>query len=438
MGKPWNWFKRLFASDSQSNLEKKEKRRKWVLFDVKNRLASSITAPPPTTTLAITTTPTLDEDDKEEHQAKVGVDVDWQSQSDKQHSSPLKPQEDHAAVVDGFWILRYQRDLQEFSATKIQSTFRGFLARKALRALKGIVMLQAMIRGRNVRRQAITALKCLESLVNIQSQTAAASSSSSRRNSFPMVDYNETTCQFDERTNQFQYLKDKIIKVDKNSQRTWDSSLLTKEEADALYMNKIEASMKRERIKDYYSFCHRSSSDSDRSKPDGKLRQWLVEWEDKQIDKKVVIEEEEGEDRAKHLKVRGLRRHHIEEVNSPISRRSLQQRKQASFSYMAATESAKAKVRSLSSPRIRPGSVEAYNSDGISPYKNRRLFLSAAAACHGNGRNNSSYYCNYNQQRSPSLKSLPAGGMRSNRRTLKDLSIDSGCSFKTWDPQCAF
>ncbi|KAK7857597.1 protein iq-domain 14 [Quercus suber] len=45
-------------------------------------------------------------------------------------------------------------------------------ARKALRALRGIVKLQAIIRGRAVRRQAITTLKCLQSIVNIQSQAS--------------------------------------------------------------------------------------------------------------------------------------------------------------------------------------------------------------------------------------------------------------------------
>ena len=45
-----------------------------------------------------------------------------------------------------------------------------YQARKALRALKGIVKLQAYIRGRAVRRQAMTTLKCLQSVVKIQSQ----------------------------------------------------------------------------------------------------------------------------------------------------------------------------------------------------------------------------------------------------------------------------
>lgn len=45
--------------------------------------------------------------------------------------------------------------------------------KKALRALKGIVKLQAIIRGQAVRRQAIVTLKCLQSIVSIQSEVRA-------------------------------------------------------------------------------------------------------------------------------------------------------------------------------------------------------------------------------------------------------------------------
>lgn len=42
-----------------------------------------------------------------------------------------------------------------------------------MRALKGLVRLQAIVRGRAVRRQAIATLRSLQSIVNIQSEVCA-------------------------------------------------------------------------------------------------------------------------------------------------------------------------------------------------------------------------------------------------------------------------
>ncbi|GFY83019.1 hypothetical protein Acr_02g0012590 [Actinidia rufa] len=56
----------------------------------------------------------------------------------------------------------------EQAATKAQAAFRGYLARRAFRALKGIIRLQALIRGHLVRRQAVATLRCMHAIVKFQ------------------------------------------------------------------------------------------------------------------------------------------------------------------------------------------------------------------------------------------------------------------------------
>ncbi|KAF2322439.1 hypothetical protein GH714_017151 [Hevea brasiliensis] len=341
-----------------------------------------------------------------------------------------------------------EREIQEIAALKIQAAFRGYLARKALRALKGIVKLQAIIRGRNVRRQAMNTLKCLQSIVNIQSQVCAK-----------RIQTVEGTC-FSDKTKQFQNLRDKIIRVDTNCQKRWDGSILTKEELDTLFLSKKEAAIKRERIKEY-SFNHRNSAETERNKVNGRWRYWLEQWVDSQVSNKSKELEDldtvltsspkpRVEYRGKQLKLRGLQRQdQVEGLDSPTTapRRSFH-RKQCSLgednsffrshvipTYMAATESAKAKARSMSSPKLRPGSFDAY-SDSYSPCKNKLSLIPSTATEVPSSCSFGRPSPYQQQQRSPSIKGLPVP-VKSNR-TLKDLSLNSECSLRTWDRQNAF
>ncbi|ONI04820.1 hypothetical protein PRUPE_6G341200 [Prunus persica] len=76
---------------------------------------------------------------------------------------PLKAQQNHALT-----LAVVPRDVDDAAATRIQAAFRSHLARKALHALKGLVKLQALIRGHIVRKQTTATIMQMHALMAIQ------------------------------------------------------------------------------------------------------------------------------------------------------------------------------------------------------------------------------------------------------------------------------
>ncbi|XP_010937801.2 protein IQ-DOMAIN 2 [Elaeis guineensis] len=129
---------------------------------------------------------------------------------------------------------------EEVAAIKIQTAFRGYMARRALRALRGLVRLKSLIHENSVKRQATTTLRCMQTLARVQSQIR------SRR--IRMQEENQAL----QRQLLLKHERElESLRMDEE----WDDSMQSKEQIEASLLSKQEATIRRERSL-AYAFSH--------------------------------------------------------------------------------------------------------------------------------------------------------------------------------------
>ncbi|KAJ9539954.1 hypothetical protein OSB04_026460 [Centaurea solstitialis] len=130
------------------------------------------------------------------------------------------------------------KSVEEIAAIKIQTAYRGHLARRALRAVRGLGRLKSLIDGQSVKRQATSTLKCMQTLARVQSQV--------RTRRLRMSEENQAL------KRQLLLKHEKEINNNRSPLgNTWDDSRKSKEETEASLQSKQEAAIRRERALAY-------------------------------------------------------------------------------------------------------------------------------------------------------------------------------------------
>ncbi|KAL7138422.1 hypothetical protein ABFS83_10G162500 [Erythranthe nasuta] len=343
-----SWFsyvKRLFTPVSKPKSEENSKNLKWLFQRLKFRQPPHPVIEAPQKALNAAT--------EDQRKRALAVAVATAAAAEAAVAAANAAAEVVRLTNIPFFELRSKK--QHFSAIKIQTSYRAHLARKALSALKGIVKLQAVVRGQLARRRVVI----IKTHLRVH-----------RRRVPTLLDYlnhGEKRLSLGQREG---------TKSEELTYKNWDLSLVSKESIDAMYLQKQEAVAKRERMKQY-SFSHRERRNDQSLDEPMKLNRTFHSNSYTGVD-------------ASHLAQVKLRKTFEQEITDDLNssysqpRRSFCHVKQRSIgeegslpnspvfpTYMASTESAKAKSRSLSTPKQRLRLCDTYSGEEYSPFKHR-------------------------------------------------------------------
>ncbi|XP_057980026.1 protein IQ-DOMAIN 3 [Malania oleifera] len=245
MGKKGNWFSAVKKALSPESKEKKHQetrksKKKWFR---KHRSTDLLSSPaettailvPPTSVEEVKLTEAENEQSKHAYSVALATAVAAEAAVAAAHAA--------AEVVRLTSTTRFSgKSKEEVAAIRIQTAFRGYMARRALRALRGLVRLKSLIQGQSVKRQATTTLRCMQTLAHLQSQIRA------RR--IRMSEENQAL------QRQLQQKSEKELeKLRASVGEEWDHSMQSREQIEASILNKQEAAMRRERAL-AYAFSH--------------------------------------------------------------------------------------------------------------------------------------------------------------------------------------
>ncbi|XP_057423709.1 protein IQ-DOMAIN 2 isoform X2 [Lotus japonicus] len=248
MGRKGNWFstvKKALSPESKEKKDQKSSRSKKKWFG-KQKLETSEphvetdTSPPLPPPEEVILTHVENENNHNNVEITIAADAEG--------SIPAVQTE--VAEVQATTVVQFAcKPSDEVAALKIQTAFRGYMARRALRALRGLVRLKSLMAGPVVKRQAISTLRSMQTLAHVQSQIR------SRR--LRMLEENQALQKqlLSKHTKELESLK---------IGEEWDDSLQSKEQVEAKLLSKYEATMRRERAM-AYSFSHQQNKDSSKS-----------------------------------------------------------------------------------------------------------------------------------------------------------------------------
>ncbi|KAK4480303.1 hypothetical protein RD792_013372 [Penstemon davidsonii] len=274
MGKRGGWFsavRKAFSCESKQNREKKNRKSgRWFpkqrsidldSSEAENAVGIPAANPPPTNEVKLIEAE--NEQNRHAYSVALATAVAAEAAVAAAHA---------AAEVVRLTVATHNmgKTKEEIAATKIQAVFRGFMARRALRALRGLVRLKTLIGGQSVKRQAASTLKCIQTLSRVQSEIRA------RR--IRMSEENSAIQRQIQQKHEKELEKSRAASIGSN----WDDSVQSKEQVEANLQYKQEAAMRRERAL-AYAYSHQqtwrtTSNTADQTFMDPNNPRWGWSW----------------------------------------------------------------------------------------------------------------------------------------------------------------